>query len=319
MLKKLLLLSLVIFAANAMSAQTLDELKAEQGVKAAALAELQGKVGALSGELAAINTKIKNLSGWDIGALGTLGASFSNFNNWGPNNQNTSSSVIGATGNAFANLQNEKFFWRNGLSLVAQGTRLGLVRDADVDFETTADAINLNSLYGYKLNSKWAISALGDYRSTVLNKFNNPGFLDLGVGATWTPIPNGIVVIHPLNYNFIFSDGDVQYTESLGAKIVADYSRALPAGISWKTNLSAFLSYEGTDLSNWVWTNGLSLTVWKGLGVGLDFGIAGNRQLSFNNAIEIARANGDPEPTDLGGDFDIPTQSFWILGLSYSL
>jgi len=334
MLKKFLLLSLVIFVANVASAQTLDELKTDFGTKSSQLADLQGKVGALQGEVDALNTKIKNLSGWDTGALGTIGANFSNFSNWGPANQNTFATVLGAAGNAFANLQNEKFFWRNGLNIVVQETKLNTntASDEEFDFETTADAFTINSLYGYKLNSKWAISGLGEYRTTFLNAFNNPGFLDLGVGATWTPIPNAVVVIHPLNYNFIFADNDVQYESSLGAKIVADYSRALPSGIAWKTNLSAFLSYQDTNFSNWVWTNGLSLTVWKGIGVGFDFGFAGNRQLSFNNGIAAANAfNADPDniaqgittpvPDDLDNDdgFTRPTQSFWVLGLTYKL
>jgi hypothetical protein len=36
---------------------------------------------------------------------------------------------------------------------------------------------------------------------------NDPGYLDLGAGVTWTPIKDLIVVIHPLNYHFIFSSG----------------------------------------------------------------------------------------------------------------
>ena len=324
MLKKSLLLSLVVFAASFATAQTVAELKAQKADKDAKIAALQGEADALAAQIA-------TFPGWKTGALGTLGANFSNFANWGPVNQNTFSSVIGATGNAFANLDREKFFWRNGLNLVVQQTKLNtntaidLPAGQEIDFETTADAFNINSLYGYKLNSKWAISALGDYRTTFLNQFNNPGFLDLGVGATWTPIPNAVVVIHPLNYNFIIADSEVDYTSSLGAKVVADYSRSLPMGVAWKTNLSAFLSYEGADLSNWVWTNGLSFTFWKGLGVGFDFGLAGNRQLSFNNAIAAAKeinANGGnvTVPTDLGGDdFDKPSQTFWVLGLTYSL
>ncbi len=47
----------------------------------------------------------------------------------------------------------------------------------------------------------------------------------LGVGATWTPIKDLFVVIHPLNYNFVFSSGDAIFESSLGAKIVADYSK----------------------------------------------------------------------------------------------
>ena len=34
------------------------------------------------------------------------------------------------------------------------------------------------------------------------------GYLDAGVGATWTPVTDLVVVIHPLNYNFVFADND---------------------------------------------------------------------------------------------------------------
>ena len=61
----------------------------------------------------------------------------------------------------------------------------------------------------------------------MLNNFNDPGYLDVGVGATWTPIENLIVVIHPLNYNFVFADNDAIFESSLGAKIVADYTRQI--------------------------------------------------------------------------------------------
>ena len=312
--KKILLLTIVVFAANFVSAQaTVAELKAQK-------ADKEAKIAALQGEADALATQIASFPGWKIGALGTLGANFSQFNNWGPDNQNTFASIIGATGNAFANLDRDKFFWRNGANLVVQQTKLNTDPDVSVDFQTTADAFNINSLYGYKLTDKWAISALGDYRTTFLNSFNNPGFLDVGVGATWLPIPNAVVVFHPLNYNLVFADSDLSYTSSLGLKIVADYSRSLPMGLAWKTNLSSFISYEDPDnLTNWVWTNGVSTTFWKGLGVGLDFGFAGNKQLSYNrfltnNALDSENFN----ISELGSDND-PLQSFWVLGLTYTL
>ena len=70
------------------------------------------------------------------------------------------------------------------------------------------------SLYGKNINEKWAVSGLLEYRTTILNNFNDPGYLDLGVGATWTPIDNLIVVIHPLNYNFVFSKEDAIFESS---------------------------------------------------------------------------------------------------------
>ncbi len=328
MVKRLLLLAAVIMCANFATAQTLEELKATKATKDAELATAKATFDALTGEVDGLATQIANLSGWQFGALGTLGANISQFNNWlGAANPDVFTTQYGATGNAFANLQNEKYFWRNGLNVVATKTRLVIDKDArdDAEFETTADAINLTSLYGYKLNSKWAISALGEYRSTLLDNFNNPGYLDIGAGATWTPIPNAVVVFHPLNYNFVFADGDLAYESSLGCKIVADYSQALPMGVAWKTNLSAFISYDDTNnFSNWTWTNGLSFTAWKGIGVGIDFGLRGNRQESYNSFLGLPStvAAGTTKDNFAIGDLDgadDPLQSYWVVGLSYKL
>ena len=92
------------------------------------------------------------------------------------------------------------------------------IGDDSDDFNPTTDVFNISSLYGYKLSDKWAVSALGEYRTTLLDNFNDPGFLDLGVGATWTPLENLIVVIHPLNYNFVFAKNDAAFESSARCK-----------------------------------------------------------------------------------------------------
>ena len=332
-MKKITLLSLILFLANIMSAQTTEELQKMLDEKNAALAEAKAQVGALEGEIAGIKGQMVVYPEWTIGALGTIGANFSQFNKWlGTANPNTRSSNFGFTGSAFANLQEEKYFWRNGLNLNIARTKI--VPDSKVEdnlpdslqagFETTADAINLSSLFGYKLNSKWAISGLGEYRSTIVSNFNNPGYLDIGAGATWTPIKNMVVVFHPLNYNFVFSDNDFNYDSSLGCKIVADYTQALPRGIAWRSNLSAFASYsDPSNLSNWTWVNGLNFTAWKGIGVGFEFGLRGNRQESYNSFITSTGA--DPEMVTIDdfdnstNDGDHPIQSYWLLGLTYNI
>jgi hypothetical protein len=109
------------------------------------------------------------------------------------------------------------------------------------------------------------------------------------------------VVLHPLNYNFIFSSGGFDYQSSLGAKMVADYKKEITKGIAWKSNLSAFYSYEGADLSNWTWVNGFT-TAHKGIGLGIDFGLRGNKQEAL-----------------AAGRTDNPLQSYWIIGLSFAL
>ena len=258
------------------------------------------------------------------GSIGTLGLNFSGFNDWlSAENQNSFASTLGFSGNAFANLIQEKYFWRNSGNLNVAWTKLDTDTEdeTDTDYEKSADAFNLSSLYGYRLSDKWAASALAEYRSTILNNFNNPGFLDIGVGATWTPLTDLVVVFHPLNYNIVFADNDASFESSLGCKIVADYARALPMGVAWKSNLSAFISYKDpSNYSNWTWVNGVSTNIFKGLGVGFELGLRGNKQESFNNFL-----SGLDNPSEAQMDIDNldsdddPLQLYWILGFTYTL
>lgn len=302
----------LLVAWQPIAAQTTEELQAMKDEKAAELAtlkgeleELTGKVDALKSEVASLTDQLTPYPRWDTGLLGNVGLNFSTFNDWLLRDQpNTSAVNIGFSTTGIANADFEKAFWRNSLNLT-----LGWLKfdnrdnpDDNSDFQVSADAFNITSLYGYKLSSKIAISTLGEYRTSILDgRFNNPGYLDIGVGATWTPIKDLVVVVHPLNYNFVFSDAEFDYQSSLGAKIVADYTRQLTKSIAWKSNLSAFASYEGSDLSNWTWINGFSTAV-KGIGIGLDLGLRNNKQ----EALAAEKT-------------DNPLQTYWILGLSYAI
>ncbi|MEM9888501.1 MAG: DUF3078 domain-containing protein [Bacteroidota bacterium] len=324
-MKKVLILFFLFFflLTNYSFAQTMEELKEQQTEKTAELAsletelaDLQGKVDALKGEVADLTDKVTPYPRWSTGLLGTLGFNFAGFNNWlARANPSTSATTIGLTGGFFANLQQEKYFWNNGGNLALSWLRFDDNPDDDVDadFETAADAFNVTSLFGYKLNPKLAASALGEYRTTLLDEtFNDPGYLDLGVGATWTPLTNLVVVFHPLNYNFVFSEDKTNFESSLGLKTVVDYSANITEGIAWKSNLSTFLSYEDTQLSNWTWINTFS-TAYKGIGIGLDIGLRGNRQEA--NAENARRA----EAGEQALDSDNPVQTYFILGLAYNL
>ncbi|TYA70151.1 DUF3078 domain-containing protein [Seonamhaeicola marinus] len=306
-MKKLLFFALLSLSVSYTYAQTKEELQAKK-------AEKQAEADAAQAEANKLQAQIDALPGWRTGAFGTIGGSLSGFNNWyaqgAPNNN---SGNIGFTVNAYANLIQDKFFWRNSLT-----TNLNWVKLDDKDdpndkdsFEPTTDVFNISSLYGRNITKTLAASGLLEYRTTLLDNFNDPGYLDVGVGATWTPAKNLVVVIHPLNYNFVFADNDAVFDSSLGAKIVADYSRQLGA-ISFKTNLSAFQSYKSSDLSNWTWTNSFSYTLWKMIGVGFDFGLRSNKQEALNYALAQTPA------TATGfDDVDNDLQSYWTFGLSY--
>ncbi|WP_298756037.1 DUF3078 domain-containing protein [uncultured Psychroserpens sp.] len=310
MTKKLLFTAVLMLSMSFGFSQTKEELQAQK-------AEKQAEADAAQAEANALQAQIDALPGWRVGAFGVIGGSLSNFNNWyaqgAPNN---SSGNIGFTVNGYANLIQENFFWRNALTTNLNWTKLDnkdIDTDSD-DFEPTTDVFNISSLYGRKLSEKFAISGLMEYRTTILNNFNDPGYLDVGVGATWTPLENLIVVIHPLNYNFVFADNDTVFESSLGAKIVADYTRQIGA-IAFKSNLSMFQSYESGDLSNWTWTNSFSYTLWKSIGVGFDFGLRNNKQEALNFA--LANFVGAPEDTPTFDNVDNDLQSYYTLGLTY--
>ena len=308
---KKIVFALAFFASMTFTfAQTADELKALQGPKKDSIAVIQGRVDALQAQIDA-------LPGWKKGAFGTIGANLSGFSNWySKGAANSSAGNIGVTVNAFANLQQEKFFWRNSGNINLAWVKFDDKDDAtdDDSFKEATDVFSISSLYGRKISEKFAISALGEYRTTLLSNFNDPGYLDLGVGATWTPIPDLVVVIHPLNYNFVFSDEDAIFESSLGAKIVADYTRKI-GNVNFKTNLSMFQSYKTSNLSNWTWVNSLGYTLWNGIGLGFEFGLRDNKQEALNFAV-----NG-PTP-DAGATFDNvdnKLQTYWLFGLNYSL
>lgn len=295
-----------------LQAQTQEELMEEKALKSATLdslkqiqSTLNQQVSTLAGEVASLTDQLTPYPRWNKGLLGNLGFNFANFSNWLSKNQSNTTAVnIGITSTAFANGDWEKSFWRNSANLT-----LGWLKFDDKDnpddtdgFQVAADAFNLSSLYGFKLSPKIAISTLGEYRTSILEgKFNNPGYLDIGTGATWTPASNLVVVIHPLNYNFVFADEDFSYESSLGAKIVADYTKKIVQGLNWKSNLSAFLSYKNGDYSNWTWVNTFS-TAYKGIGIGLDIGLRNNKQEALAAGLD-----------------DNPLQTYWILGLSYAI
>lgn len=307
-MKKMIFVLALFAGISTTIAQTLEELKAEQAPKKDSIAAIQARVDALQGQIDA-------LPGWKKGAFGTIGGSLSNFNNWFAQGvPNNSSGNIGITINAFANLNQDKFFWRNALNTNFSWVKLDDKDDpTDNDgFRQATDVFNISSLYGRKITEKFAISALGEYRTTVLSNFNDPGYLDLGVGGTWTPITDLVIVMHPLNYNFVFSkDGDI-FQSSLGAKFVADYTRKI-GDVSFKTNLSLFQSYESSNLSNWTWINSFGYTLWKNIGVGFDFGLRSNKQEALNyalNTLNDTAANFD--------NVDNKLQTYYMLGLNYS-
>ena len=306
-MKKRLLLAAFCIGMFSMNAQTKDELQTKKAEKLEIAKAAQAEADALQ-------AKIDALPGWRKGAFGTIGGSVSGFENWfAQGSPNVNSGNIGFTVNAYANLIQDKFFWRNSLNVNLNWVKFDDLDDGidNNEFRPATDVFNITSLYGRNITKTLAVSALAEYRTTILDNFNDPGYLDVGVGFTWTPTENLIVVVHPLNYNFVFSDNDAVFESSLGAKIVADYTKQY-GGINFKSNVTAFQSYKSSDLSNITWTNSFSYTLWKAIGVGFDFGLRSNKQEALNNALQQV-----PATATSFDDVDNRLQTFYTVGLSY--
>ena len=308
-MKRILFTLVLVLTGTLAFGQTLEELKEAKKIKEDSLSAIQGRVDALQDQ-------IDEYPGWKVGAFGTVGGSLSQFNNWYAQGvPNNSAGRIGITINPYAKLDRDKYFWYNTAQI-----NLGWVKFDDKDdpldddsFRESNDVFNIQSLFGYSLTEKLFASTLLEYRSTILSNFNDPGYLDIGVGITWKPIPQLTVVVHPLNYNFVFSSGDSVFDSSFGAKFLATYERKI-GGLDYKSNFSMFQSYKSSDLSNWTWTNVFSYKVWKSIGLGFEFGLRDNKQEALNFAI-----NNTPEGETLPtfDTVDNKLQTYWLLGLSY--
>ncbi len=318
-MKKILTLSSLLFlAVFCLEAQTLEELKEQKAALEAERKAKQAEADAFNAEINALAKQIEILTPWQTGLSGLVGLNFGSSNNWQANaNPNSSNSVLNIGVNAYANNIKEKSFWRN--TLTSNVSWQGLDNNTNDDDEGSgflsnrnADVLILSSLYGLRFNKSLAASALGDVNTSVFN-FLSPGTVDIGVGATWTPesIPNLVVVVHPLTYHFAFSGvSGVDAQSDFGTKLKATYSLKLPGNVVWSSNLGAFIPYSSEEypitftdengdqqtsqegLFEYTWINSFNIAdLWKGIGVGLTFGIRDAR-FEFPNDVQTYTAVG---------------------------
>jgi len=301
MKKANLLMLISSFCIAVLPAQDLEKIRADKMNMEKEAAELKTKLEIINSEIANANAILNPTPPWQKQFFGTLGGNLAQFNNWysAPNSYSQTTNFL-ATLNGLANYTTDKIIWKNnailnmGLQRIIEDTR---VDNDSVDWQQIPDQFQFSSLIGYKFMKNMAASAEMSYRTPILNKFNNPGDLDLGVGVTWTPVPEFFLLAHPLNYHWKFGDNP-EFNNALGARIKAGYAKEIVKGLAWVSNLEGFYSYQDFDPNAhwWEWTNGFSFSVWKGIGVGLNF------------ALRAA----DAEILD-------EVQSRWNIGISYTL
>jgi hypothetical protein len=295
--------------------QTKEEIEAQKAELESLMTAKKDTLSRLESDIKDLQGQIDDLPGWQIGAFGTIGINLANFRNWFQKEiPNSDGGAIGITVNTFANYDDPKQYWRSALAVNVGWVKFDDRDDPDDDdsFRQATDIFNVSSLYGRKITQKIAATGLMEYRSSILSNFNDPGYLDLGVGATWEPAKGFFIVVHPLNANIIFADSESIYESSMGAKIVADYSKEFGNGITFKSNLSSFWSYTDGNRSNWTWTNSFAYTLWKNIGIGLETGLRGNHQEALDHAINVEGIEDATFDT-----VDNELQYYFLTGISY--
>ncbi len=292
------------------------------GVKAQSLEELELAKKATKDSISRLESKLKNIQhkidsfpGWETGASGTLGLNISNFNNWFQKDiPNSSGGAIGVTVNVHANYDEAKHYWRNAGTLNVGWVKFDDQDDPDDEngYQVATDIFNISSLYGRKLTQKMAASARVEYRSSIIDDFNDPGYLDLGIGGTWKPAKSLFCTFHPINANLVFADEESIYRSTFGAKFVADYNTDLGGGLSLTSNFSGFLSYKNFNRSNWTWTGSVNYKLWKVVGLGIEGGLRGNKQETLDH--EINKLGNEDATFDT---IDNKLQHYFLAGISY--
>jgi len=320
--------------------QTLEQLRSMQTDKISKMADLQAQMDALQGEVDAYQTDIDILSGWRKGLNGILGFNFNKSFGWvaNPNPRASATSLnVGLTG--YANYDKDKFFFHNKGVITESWQDID---KSDADRAATDDGLfqngvvdlfNISSLAGYKITDNFGLSGQAEFNSSIYN-FISPGTFDIGLGATWLPMPNMTVMVHPLNFHYAFSGlKGLENEGGLGAKVRIDYFndfRVYGKTVNWTSTLTSFIPYKDNDITpillnpsipelgsfkpglfEYTWLNTLSFEVWRGIGVGFAWGL---RKSDFEGEKKSA--------TDLVGCEDClesapKTQSYLNFGLTY--
>jgi len=262
--------------------QTLEEWKMKKQALETSIAPLQAEINKLQGEINSVDAAIASYPGSSYGVFGTVGVQVTGRNQWfaAGDLKDSRAATINGSLNAFAHRLRKNYFWRNHTNLTLGWQKLKTTKDVEAPFKPISDILSLSSLFGYKFSSKMASSSLIEYRSPVIRNWNNPGYIDAGIGLTFSPDPSFYLVVHPLNYNIILASDTLNFTSSLGCKVNGEYKKDVLKQLHWRSNLTGFISYKNNSpsLHNGTWTNWLTIKLMKGLGLGLEFALRYSEQ-----------------------------------------
>ncbi len=250
---------------------------------------------------------------WHMGGVGGVTLSQTSLSNWAAGGEN--SLAFDAIFNYDATYTNRRHLWQNRLELA-----YGMSKTHSRGNRKTNDKIFLTSMYGYRISTRWYASVLGVFQTQFAkgydhnvnprrytSRFMAPGYLGLGVGATWKPNSWFTAYISPATWrgtfvfeNRLFMDATGAATLSpygvapgkklrneLGANVRLEVNRDLLTNLHLYSRLDLFSNYlhkpQNIDV-RWYVLLAYKLNNW--LGVNLTF------NMLYDDDIKFARQDG---------------------------
>ena len=176
-------------------------------------------------KLAAYAPKADTIQGWKHSGLAGLTFGQTSLSNWvaGGDNKISMDFLL----NASANYVKDTWFWDNNLAF-EYGSFYSSANDG---WQKSADRINLNSVVGKNISSKWAAAFLFNFNTQLTKGYNYPdtehyisGFMapayaDFALGFTYRPNTKYTVFLSPLAERMIFVlDDSLSNIGALGVK-----------------------------------------------------------------------------------------------------
>jgi hypothetical protein len=146
---------------------------------------------------------------WTIEGNSSLNFSQVSLTNWAEGGDGSVSGTF--LFNINANHKKNKHEWDNSFDL-----QYGLVKNSSESLRKSVDKLSLSSKYGYKINGKWYLTGLYDFRTqlakgynypnkaTYISNFMAPGYMNIALGFDYQPNDQFSAFLSPVSTKFTF-------------------------------------------------------------------------------------------------------------------
>lgn len=250
---------------------------------------------------------------WNSG--GSIAVNFNQvaLSNWSGGGENTI--TIGGLVGLESDYDRGNRHWANDLELGYGVTKVG-----DLDLRKSNDKITFVSKFDYNASEHYLYSALLDFRTQFTNGFDYgkldslgepakiseflaPGYLNVGIGATWKPTSYFELLIAPLSNRLIIVlddelsaagafgvDPGEHLQSELGATSRLKFGKVLMENVRFDSKLNLFAPYEDITTIVVGWENLLALRVNDFITTSISLDVR------YEEAIDITRDDGSVGP-----------------------